>query len=237
MKPIIVTQRYMSHKKVIVTFMNHFFKQFTIIDFLSFFIPGAGTVLIFHLWVLPISCPIDAFFGANGIAKGFYFILLSYFAGQILSELTKPLESFKRFQIFTLVDTKTREKYWSEMMVKAAILGITAPASGSQEEQKEKQWRYIYHFVLLNCDCSKLRLLKGFSGMCRSGIATSVACIIMAWIHYWNNPCRILEATVFCILLIAVLYRRTYRFSGLWQDICCINFLLYEKRPSTTASS
>lgn len=72
--------------------MEHFLKQFTVIDFLSMSVPGGCLILAWNYYVGGVNEPVIQFFGESTAILAIYFVMLSYLAGMMLQELSKPLE-------------------------------------------------------------------------------------------------------------------------------------------------
>ena len=73
--------------------MEHFIKRFTIIDFLSMFIPGGILILALNYYVGDVAAPEKLLFGDNDLILAVYFVMISYITGMVLQEVSKPLES------------------------------------------------------------------------------------------------------------------------------------------------
>ena len=205
--------------------LEHFYRQFTIIDFLSMFIPGAATILLINITVLPLVSPWSAFFPSGStIGLSISFIVLSYLAGHIICQITKPLEKLSCF-VCTL--SQMRSAYTPYAQQKAAALGLTSylPALGDDQVQ-ELFWRRIYYFTLNRSECSRLRLMHGFYGLFRSLTGTSILAILcLLWYGHTQLHCLIIP--VLCCLAASLLFLyRALKFYKVYLETMFETFLL-----------
>ena len=74
--------------------MDHVAKQFTLIDFLGVFSPGAIMVFAVNSCILDLKAPYYSFFSDNTVTLSIYFLALSYLFGSALHQLGAMLERF-----------------------------------------------------------------------------------------------------------------------------------------------
>lgn len=205
--------------------MEHFYRQFTIIDFLSMFIPGAATILLINITVLPLAAPWIAFFPSDStIGLSIYFIVLSYLAGHIICQITKPLE---KLRCFDYILTQLRETYTPYVERKVEALSLTAYLPAFTNGQVPKLfWRRIYYFTLTNSECSRLRLMHGFYGLFRSLTGTSILAILcLLWYGHIQRNCLIIP--VLCCLAASLLFLyRALKFYKIYWETTFETFLL-----------
>lgn len=205
--------------------MDHFYRQFTIIDFLSMFIPGAATILLINITVLPLAAPWSAFFPSDStIGLSVYFIVLSYLAGHIICQITKPLEKLRCFDHML---TQLRETYIPYAERKVAALSLTAYLPARNNGQVPKLfWRRIYYYTLTNSECSRLRLMHGFYGLFRGLTGTSMLAIpCLLWYGHSQNIFLIIP--ILCCLATSLLFLcRTLKFYKIFLETMFESFLL-----------
>lgn len=172
-----------------------------------------------------MTAPWIAFFPSDStISLSIYFIVLSYLAGHIICQLTKPLEKLPCFD-HTL--TQLREAYTPYVKQKAAAISLTAYLPALTNGQLPKLfWRRIYYFTLNNSECSRLRLMHGFYGLFRSLTGTSLLTIpCLLWYGHTQRNCLILP--ILCCLAASLLFlHRALKFYKIYWETTFETFLL-----------
>ena len=208
--------------------MNHFYQQFTIIDFLEMFMPGAITILNLNWCGLPLTDFWYAFFPEGMLGISVYFIVMSYLAGHLLCQITKILEKIPSFQ----KPKKSVEKYYIDAVEKKAhSLGLLEylPELKTSSKYHALILRRVYYFVLTNTDCRRLRLMHGFYGLCRASIgATAIAasCFVA---KMQDNQTLCITAVMSCIGIIILLWIRAKKFSRIAAETTYESFLIYNE--------
>lgn len=191
------------------------------------FIPGAATILLINITVLPLDAPWSAFFPSDStIGLSIYFIVLSYLAGHIICQITKPLE---KLGCFDHILAQLRQTYTPYVEQKAAALSLTDYIPDSTNGQvPELLWRRIYYFTLTNSECSRLRLMHGFYGLFRSLTGTAILAILcLLWYGYTRQNCPIIP--VLCCLAASLLFLfRALKFYKIYLETMFETFLLYQ---------
>lgn len=208
--------------------MDHFYRQFTVIDFLSMFIPGAAAVLAVSMTMLPVTAPWYAFFGSDSvIGLSIYFVVISYLVGHMLCQLTKPLE---RLSFFNKPLTQLRSEYETYVQQKAEKLGLNTYLPQHSGTQTTKMlWRRVYYFTLTHAECSRLRLMHGFYGLFRSLTGTVIVIIFCCFAQIWILRWYLLLAVVCCGVFFVFCFCRAVKFYIVYQQTLFETFLLADE--------
>lgn len=162
--------------------MDHFLKRFTIIDFLSMFVPGGITILALNYYIGGVPEPFQRFFGEQDLALAAYFILISYLTGMVLQELSKFLEG--RWA----TDLNAVHEKWQRMpYIKLGYLAHFGFAIGEERRREGgigDVGRNIFLYVSdPGIAGSKLSLFQAFYSMARNSVATAALICIMSILH------------------------------------------------------
>jgi len=221
--------------------MQDFFKQFTIIDFLAMFIPGGCFILLLNAGdVLPLTKLCTAFFGENGVALSFYFVILSYLTGSLLHECGKPLEKLLRL---TPEDYLRKPKKGKESQTHRLLREKLCGANG-EIRSCDEAYSYVKIMVQGKGEYQKRRLFSAFYGMSRTMLVTIPLTILIfllagradwiirvsAFSCVWVNR----TATAVCnglllLLTLLLLGRRTRRFRKLCFDYAFQEYLCLQE--------
>lgn len=169
--------------------MDKFFEDFTIIDFMAMFIPGAFYILLTEKKPFLFSEICINFFGEeNDIALAIYFIILSYMIGTLFIECSKYLEN-----IFCkdLVGDKyaTSDKYLNSQ---AKSWFINLP--------NRPLFSDIKVAVFGKGSYKKRMIFSAFYEMCRTMLIAIPACIITRFLTGHNI--YIFSTNIYCHKLI-----------------------------------
>ena len=214
--------------------MEHFIKQFTIIDFLSMAVPGSCLILAWNYYVGGVTAPVIQFFGENTVILVVYFIMLSYLSGMLLQELSKHLEKNWVKDLDTLhaewqSAPKIKEYYqnhFGRSIEEARVNG------GSQRVGRE-----IFLCVSdPGLAGSKLNLFQAFYGMGRNSTVAAFLIFVIAGIsvcHQSAISASDLLTPVLCPVLAGIMYVRSRRFYRITQERAYRDFLILgEERAS-----
>lgn len=195
--------------------MNKFLEQFTIIDFLGMFIPGAACLMFWINMIDDIRPYFEKVFGDNTIIFLFGFVFLSYFIGTIFHEMG----SF-------LLKNKVNTSYLpSNPWLKKAVIDKIKAADSTMfadelEWDNENAWKHVYQFVLIKCTMegllAKTKLFQGFFVLCRTTcIAIIVVCLIFIYRCVLEDGITwfLLVPVNICYVLECIFYRRYERFA------------------------
>lgn len=204
--------------------MEHMYHQFTVIDFLSMFVPGAAVVLVANWVGVPLVELWTSFIPEGTLGLTLYLIVLSYLVGHVLSQLTKPLEKLSGFQD---LQREIQSEYMDMVLKKAERLRLTEYIPKDQRG-KTLLWRRVQYCVLQNTDCQRLRLMQGFYGLCRSSVAALGVVWLCLCIHVGKAPKMWCTYTVVGVMGIVVLMVRGKKFRRKYLETMYENFLLLE---------
>lgn len=213
--------------------MEHFIKRFTIIDFLSMFIPGGILILALNYYVGDVAVPEKLLFGDNDLILAVYFVMISYITGMILQEVSKPLERLWKHDLKGLNDKWQKIPDVMEFYQKrfGNIIGVEESVS------KETAARNIYLYVsdASRID-SKLDLFHAFSSMGRNSAAAGAIIALMSL----HSP---VSADSFTMPIVSLAFAvimaiRNRRFFRLTQERAYRDFLkLYEEEESKSRTA
>lgn len=216
--------------------MNHFYQQFTIIDFLQMFLPGAITILSMNWCGVPLTDFWYAFFPEGILGISVYFIVMSYLAGHLLCQITKILE---RFSSLEQASKRLDDRYANAVTEKATALGLLNYLPENEEnpenkENKENSYqsiisRRIYYYVLMNTDNKRLQLMRGFYGLCRTSIgATLIAGVCFGYKLRQYDPRLCIGVAAICVFLIVLLWFRAIKYRKIATETNYEFFLIYQ---------
>ena len=214
--------------------MEHFIKQFTIIDFLSMAVHGSCLILAWNYYVGGVTAPVIQFFGENTVILVVYFIMLSYLSGMLLQELSKHLEKNWVKDLDTLhaewqSAPKIKEYYqnhFGRSIEEARVNG------GSQRVGRE-----IFLCVSdPGLAGSKLNLFQAFYGMGRNSTVAAFLIFVVSGLVLLHrdvlSPGDLLTP-VLCPVLVGIMYVRSKRFYRITQERAYRDFLILgEERAS-----
>lgn len=206
--------------------MNHFYQQFTIIDFLEMFLPGAVTMLILNWCGIPLTGFWYAFFPEGMIGISFYFVVMSYIVGHLLCQITKIIENIPAFQNSW---KSVERRYMAAVEKKALAAGLLEylPDIETTLQYQEQVLRRVYYFVLANTDCRRLRLMNGFYGLCRTSIgATAISAISIA-VKVHDKPIFCIASVLAGVGIIILLWHRAKKFGKIATETTYESFLIY----------
>lgn len=209
--------------------MNKFLEQFTIIDFLGMFIPGAACLMFWINMIDDIRPYFERVFGDNTIIFLFGFVFLSYFIGTIFHEMGSYF-----------LKNKVNTSYLpSNPWLKKAVIDKIKAADSTMfadelEWDNENAWKHVYQFVLTKCTMegllAKNKLFQGFSVLCRTTCIAMIGIffIFYRYCHLRNViPYQILTAFLILCFMEFIFYRRYQRFSkqfldNIYYQYCCL---------------
>lgn len=184
--------------------MDHFLKSFSVIDFLGIFAPGALVTLAYNYYLGGVTKPFTSFFANQSITLVIYFVFLSYLAGILLQELSKPLEKIICYErkchrdwqenpgIMELYNkifkqpAMTRRQSGHSSFQRQSSGCITDKKIKKEEKKREKEvWLKIYRYVQPEIKEIKIPLFHAFASMARS---CSVAALLVMGIN--REACR-----------------------------------------------
>lgn len=200
------------------------YRQFTVIDFLSMFIPGAVVVLVANWAGVPLVALWTSFVPDGSLGLTLYLVVLSYLVGHVLSQVTKPLEKLSGFQNS---EREMRTEYEDVVMKKAEELGLTEYIPKDQREEK-LLWRRVQYCVLQRADCQRLRLMQGFYGLCRSSVASVMVVWLCLCVHAGIAPEMWCVYTVIGVVGVIMLTMRGKKFRKKYLETMYETFLLLE---------
>lgn len=208
--------------------MDHFLKRFTIIDFLSMFVPGGILVLAWNYYVGGVTEPIRQFFGEQAAAIAVYFVMISYLAGVVLQEVSKGLE---KNWAQSLEDLHTEWLSIPQMDTSyQVIFGQTLDEAKCQYDNN-KLGRRIFIFVSdLDISGSKLSLFHAFYSMARNSTAVAILIFgmsVLAVVHRDIITVNDLVVPILSPILAVIMYFRSKRFYWLTQERAYRDFLKF----------
>lgn len=211
---------------MVVEQLHHIVKRFTIIDLLGMAVPGAMVVVTWNFYFGGITVPVESLFGESGIALALYFIAISYLAGMMIQEASKPLEKFmssgvklvnEKWQNNSVVMQLYSDKFW-----------IKDPKRGKRDRVEEIGRNVFLYVSDSNTDGSKLDLFHAFYSMARNSIAAMIV-IVLLW-GFSRFTCskgfiKEYAVLIWGICFILAMWFRACRFSALTQERAYRDFL------------
>lgn len=199
--------------------LKHIIKRFTIIDLLGMAVPGAMLVLAWNFYFGGITAPVEHLFGESGIALTLYFVVISYLAGMLVQEISKPLEKLLSSGV------KSVNEEWQN---NSAVKRYYSKKFGEKDSEKEME-RKVFLFVSdLNINESKLDLFHSFYSMARNSIA-AIAVIVLLWLASRCAYCKEIieeyDILLMGLCFVPVMWVRGCRFYALTQERAYRDFL------------
>ena len=200
--------------------MEHFLKNFTVIDFLGIFTPGALVTLAYNSYFGGATAPFTKFFADQSVTLVFYFVFLAYLVGILLQEISKPLDKIPfvdaSFHKAWQANPKVREMYKKTF----GLSNRSNSGGGTQQrtvDSKENEvWENIYRQTQPGIKENKIPLFHAFASMARS---CSVAALIVMAMNWWACSKKLETAdtgwvtTTFCLCAAALMLHRCRRFN------------------------
>lgn len=208
--------------------VEHFVKKFTVIDFLSMFVPGAVVILALNYYVGGVTEPFLKFFGHQDVVLVAYFILISYVTGMLIQEVSKFLERFwkadligvhRKWQKNPDVEKKYRECFGADLRrIRKA-------------EQRIRAGKKIYlHIADRPENDSKLSLFSAFSLMGRNGVITVfIVYLLVILFGQFNAPEEKVLVQAAALIIAVLLEHRGRRFKVLSCERMYRDFLRQKK--------
>ena len=206
--------------------MDHFLKRFTIIDFLSMFVPGGITILAWNYYMGGVTEPVRCFFGEQDVALAVYFVLISYLMGMVLQEMSKPLERRWRQSLADIHD-----KWQSLPKIKVhyqTCFGVSIETAQQEDGQSEVGRKIFLYVSDPDAAGSKLNLFQAFYCMGRNSVAAAaIICALSIVAAFCPGPfsCGALVVPGVSAVLIGIMYFRSRRFYVLTQERAYRDFL------------
>lgn len=188
--------------------MEHFTKQFTLIDLLGFLFPGAVLSLACQYYYGVLTEPFVRFFGTDSHLLVVYFVALSYLAGILLHEASRLLGCIAS-GLLTILPPKLKkwffppgashEYYWESSAISDIYASVFKSTPPTTRKEKEEAGRDIFHYVQMMWDPHKLRLFSAFAAMSRAMILTTFLVLCMA-LPQGVSWCWIIGALIMILL-------------------------------------
>lgn len=156
--------------------MEHFTKQFTVIDLLGFFLPGAVLTLACQYYYGNVTEPFVRFFGQGSALLALYFLALSYLAGTLLHEASGLLGR-------PLWRKKPHQAPWKDPAMAQAYKRVFHKEPPADPAARAEAGREILQFVQLKLNPEKLRLFSAFAAMSRTMVLTTALVLAMALVN------------------------------------------------------
>lgn len=211
--------------------VEHFVKKFTVIDFLSMFVPGSVVILALNYYVGGVTEPFLKFFGHQDVVLVAYFILISYVTGMLIQEVSKFLERFWKADLI-----RVHRKWQKREDVKKKYQECFGESLDTDMNEKEKDaiGKKIYLHI---ADCpendSKLSLFSAFSLMGRNGVITVfIVYLLVILFGQFNAPEEKVLVQAAALIIAVLLERRGRRFKVLSCERMYRDFLR-QKRNET----
>ena len=182
--------------------MEHITKQFTVIDFLGFLVPGAALTLALQWYYGGMEAPFERFFGEGSPFLAVYFLTLSYLLGIILHEAGRSLNLF-------FPSEKQLDAYWRDGALTAAyekIFGVSILAA-TKDERKFAGRRSV-EYIQGKDDPGKMRTFSAFAAMSRTLIITLA---VILWIIVLNDWTWFTRGRVFWTVIIFAILISNWR--------------------------
>jgi hypothetical protein len=221
--------------------MSSFFSKLNLYDFLGYIIPGSLIVLILNSFFENV---LDTNFILNvndgSIVETTSFIILSYFIGILMHELSQIIEKYflkkiwggfpsERFLLDN--DEKYSEEFKNEL--KKVIESKYNIKLNNTRKKNQEAFNLIYSKVQKLDGNDKIQLFNTIYGMCRSlfsgVIVSSVFYIIKFFIEYGENNMVNMTYIMLFVSASYLLYRRSTRFSKRFADYVYRDFYNYYK--------
>lgn len=193
--------------------MDQFLKQFTIIDFLSMFVPGGILILAWNYYIGDVTGPVSSFFGEQALILAVYFVMISYLMGMALQEISKCLEKGWEQNLESL------HNKWQNV---PKIVDYYQVCFGQPLVENRQKYgsgevgRNIFLYVSDHSAAgSKLELFQAFSGMGRNSTVSAAIIFAISMLATVNqSPISINDMVVPIVSLVFVfiMYFRGRRF-------------------------
>lgn len=221
--------------------MEHFLKQFTVIDFLSMSVPGGCLILAWNYYVGGVNEPVIQFFGESTAILAIYFVMLSYLAGMMLQELSKPLEKKWVRDLDDLNAEWQNTQKIAEYYKNHFGLSIKeAQANGGSQKVGREIFLCVSDPPITG---SKLNLFQAFYGMGRNSTAAAFLIFVISVIfgfvlvHRKVSPGDLLMPMLYLVLAV-IMYFRGKRFYRITQERAYRDFLVWgEERANKKTST
>lgn len=206
--------------------MDHFLKRFTVIDFLSMFMPGGVLILALNYYMGGMTEPVCQFFGNQILFIAVYFVAISYLSGMLLQEVSKFLEKF----LIRKLDTVHNE--WLSIpqmdIYYRAAFGRTIEQAKSQYGTP-KLGRQIYLYVSdPEISGSKLSLFHAFYSMSRNGFIASLLIFVISTLDQVSQDFFSIDGLMvptFSLFFAFTMLLRSMRFYRITQERAYRDFL------------
>ena len=164
--------------------MEPIVKQFTLIDFLGIFAPGAVMTLAVHFYVWDLTLPFQKFFGENAVMLAVYFIVLSYLCGSLLHQLGATVENWLSRQFG---ERNLHQEYLVRSEVQAAYEKHFHRIFPADITGQVKAGKDIYHYVQKRERPQRILIFSAFYTMGRSMAVTLLGVMLITGIANWKE--------------------------------------------------
>lgn len=222
--------------------MNSIFNKLNLYDFLGYIIPGSLIITILNDFFVK-NLNVDFIFEVNdgNIIDVFLFIIISYFFGILIHELSQIVEQYFFKRVWNgfpsekyLLDNC--DKYSKEFKneLKKTIKSKFDITLNNTKEKNQEAFNLIYSKVQKLEGNDRIQLFNTIYGMCRSLFTGSIfgsALYITKLIIEWGKN-DLANFTYILLFLVSsyLLYRRSTRFSKRFADYVYRDFYNYCKR-------
>ena len=204
--------------------MDEVAKNFTLVDFLGIFAPGAALILSVKGYGWHPEAPAREFFGDNIWLLCAYFVILSYLAGHIAEQVGALLEQLLRlFPFWRKLIAKDGDVN-SQALSDAYSLHFPNDTYPTDESEKAEAIRRIFHFVQKKERPQRLLIFSAFYTMSRSFTAELILLSFYTWYRssrrsgvFWIPPWV-------CVLLTVIFCLRWIRFEQKCMEEACLIF-------------
>lgn len=223
--------------------MQKFLNEFTLIDFLSMWLPGAVCLLTWNYYFDGVAEPITRLFGEQDFALVVYFVACSYLIGTLFQEISQPIKKQidKTEEVIDYINKIKKNKSIQNAYNKLSLskYGKLSLSNQVQENKasnglgQDEMVRSIYLYTnYKKVAGSKQTLYHSFYSLARNSICAD---LFICLVHCLNlivkaqiEPSQFI-VPVLCLLLLLIIINRCIRFRcSFLESIYCDFLILYE---------
>lgn len=226
--------------------MQKFLNEFTLIDFLSMWLPGAICLLTWNYYFDGVAEPITRLFGDQDFALVVYFVACSYLIGMLLQEISQPIKYLIDFngkikKLKATPNESIQNAYDKLSLSKYGKLSLSNQAQKNKKSNslgQNEMVRSIYLYTnYKRVAGSKQTLYHSFYSLARNSICAD---LFICLVHCLNLSVKAqieysqFIVPVLCLLLLPIIINRCIRFRCLFlESIYCDFLILYEDQKKT----
>lgn len=209
--------------------IDHFLRKFTVIDFLSMFVPGGVVILALNYYVGGVTEPFYRFFGRQDLMLVGYFVLISYVTGMLIQEVSKFLE-----RLWAADLAEKHEKWQEKDCIKEKYqecFGVDLETEQGKDGKDEVGRKIYLHVADRPENGSRLELFKAFSLMARNGVVTVfIVCVLAIGFGQFRTPWGKSVVVLASLIAALLMERRGRRFYLLNCERAYRDFLRWKER-------